>query len=687
MSSAKAPVPVSVAIPCDGNEASLAKALAHILECRPLPQEILIHFDGQWQPKQDFAANAPVPVRIFRTERKLGPGGGRDLMFKAAACDVVCSFDDDSWPLDPDYFEQALKLMEAFPNAALLSPEVYLREKPKLPKLAEVCESVSFEGSASITRRSHYLQLPGYVPVPEAYGVEEVDLSLQAHAAGFQILRSPWLRAWHDRPYADFVHGLLPWVKNEVLLAYLRYPRWLQPWGWLRSVRHVLNHYSPRRLGAFLLALGNSPAHCRAYRPYVRRYGIKAIWNHHFGKVRRWKIDSEGDRVVPSLAPQGQRVLYIQYTNPAAYPPLQHSSQLLAVRGWEVLFVGISGRGTTAMHFPPFPRIRQSSLKWCAPGIRQKLHYLQFIVWCSWKAWRFKPHWIYCSDPLSASPGVMARWFAGARLVYHEHDSPAPASGDNKWFARFTERQRKHVAAVADAVVLPNQARLDAFQAEHAIKGASFCIWNCPALADLPEAQQPKTASGTLRVLYHGSVVPERLPAMKLEALAECNRDVTLRVIGYEVPGNIGYTDKLKAEAERLGVGSRFEYLGTLPQRSDLMARAAECDVGLSLLQYRSSDINMRHMVGASNKPFDYLSQGLALIVPSEQEWQRLYVNNGCAITCEPGSKDELIQVFQWLADHREKVLEMGKRGQQLVASSWNYEAQFEPLLQLMDRQ
>jgi glycosyltransferase involved in cell wall biosynthesis len=174
---------------------------------------------------------------------------------------------------------------------------------------------------------------------------------------------------------------------------------------------------------------------------------------------------------------------------------------------------------------------------------------------------------------------------------------------------------------------------------------------------------------------------------MKLEALAECNRDVTLRVIGYEVPGNIGYTDKLKAEAERLGVGSRFEYLGTLPQRSDLMARAAECDVGLSLLQYRSSDINMRHMVGASNKPFDYLSQGLALIVPSEQEWQRLYVNNGCAITCEPGSKDELIQVFQWLADHREKVLEMGKRGQQLVASSWNYEAQFEPLLQLMDRQ
>jgi MFS family permease len=33
------------------------------------------------------------------------------------------------------------------------------------------------------------------------------------------------------------------------------------------------------------------------------------------------------------------RVLYIQYTNPAGYPPLQHSSRILASAGWQVLFL------------------------------------------------------------------------------------------------------------------------------------------------------------------------------------------------------------------------------------------------------------------------------------------------------------------------------------------------------------
>ena len=33
-----------------------------------------------------------------------------------------------------------------------------------------------------------------------------------------------------------------------------------------------------------------------------------------------------------------KRVVYVQYTNPAAYPPLEHSSRILADAGWQVLF-------------------------------------------------------------------------------------------------------------------------------------------------------------------------------------------------------------------------------------------------------------------------------------------------------------------------------------------------------------
>lgn len=682
--SEKATVPVSVAIPCYGNEASLREVLARISACDPLPQEVLLNLDGGWELEQDPGLACAAPVRVFRCNIHLGPGGGRDRLFIEAACDIICSFDDDSWPLDTDYFAQALAVMEAFPQAAVFSPAIYLREKPVMPRLAEVNECVAFEGSATITRRSHYLKLPGYVPVPNAYGVEEVDVSLQAHASGFQVLNCPWMRAWHDRPYSDYQHSLVAWVKNEVLLGYLRYPRWLQPWGWLRAIRHVVRHSLPGRLAALLQALASTPSHCQAYQAFVRRYSLREIWQHHFAPRKRWTLLPEGGQLKATEAAEQGRVMYVQYTNPAGYPPLEHSAMQLASQGWEVRFAGIAGRGAAAMEFPPFPRIQVWKRRWQSPGILQKLHYLSYAIWCVIKARQFQPGWVYCSDPLSALPGLWVHRLTGAQLIYHEHDSPAAPRGREKWFAAFCRQRRHEIAARAVAVVLPNQARLDAFAAENPIQGEAICVWNCPSLHDLEDRGARRSQDGPLRVLYHGSIVPDRFPRMMLEALAACERDVAIRLIGYEVPGMIGYTDQLKQEAQRLGVAERFEYLGTLPQRSDLMARAAECDVGLSLLNYRSDDINMRHMAGASNKPFDYLSQGLALIVPHAPEWEELFVANGCAVACEPGNAQQLAETFRWLSDHRDEVRRMGETGRRLVEQTWNYETQFAKVLALM---
>ena len=40
-----------------------------------------------------------------------------------------------------------------------------------------------------------------------------------------------------------------------------------------------------------------------------------------------------------------KRMVYVQYTNPAGYPPLEHSSQILAGAGWKVLFLGTGAAG------------------------------------------------------------------------------------------------------------------------------------------------------------------------------------------------------------------------------------------------------------------------------------------------------------------------------------------------------
>src|SRR5262245_24664189 len=89
------------------------------------------------------------------------------------------------------------------------------------------------------------------------------------------------------------------------------------------------------------------------------------------------------------------RVLYVQYTNPAAYPPLQHSSRLLANKGWQVLFLGSGSHGADALQFPQHPNIRVKRMPLCPAGWRQKLDYIRFCVWIAfWSLW-WRPRWIY----------------------------------------------------------------------------------------------------------------------------------------------------------------------------------------------------------------------------------------------------------------------------------------------------
>ena len=54
------------------------------------------------------------------------------------------------------------------------------------------------QAGACVYRRSAFLEAGGYVPLPVAYGMEEVDLALRLHSRGGKILTTPWLRVFHN---------------------------------------------------------------------------------------------------------------------------------------------------------------------------------------------------------------------------------------------------------------------------------------------------------------------------------------------------------------------------------------------------------------------------------------------------------------------------------------------------------
>jgi GT2 family glycosyltransferase len=202
-----------------------------IQSCVPAPGEILVHIDANQIACENAIRGAFPNVRILRSEEQVGPGGGRNKLVEAAQFQFVASFDDDSYPLDSDYFARALLLFEKFPEASLICAALYLAGESIGLDARSAQWTADFSGGACIFRRDAFLAAGGYVPLPVAYGMEEVDLAIRLHSQGGKILTTPWLRVFHNTDLKR--HGdpqvTAGSIANLALLAYLRYP--VSLWG------------------------------------------------------------------------------------------------------------------------------------------------------------------------------------------------------------------------------------------------------------------------------------------------------------------------------------------------------------------------------------------------------------------------------------------------------------------------
>jgi glycosyltransferase involved in cell wall biosynthesis len=369
-----------------------------------------------------------------------------------------------------------------------------------------------------------------------------------------------------------------------------------------------------------------------------------------------------------------KRIVYVQYTNPGGYPPLEHSSRILADAGWEVLFLGTGALGeANALRFPAHPSIAVKQLSFCPAGFRQKIHYVIFGLWVlAWVlAWR--PRWVYASDALSCPVALALSCVPGLRIIYHEHDSPSGGVGSGT--NRFVMWCRRVLARCARYCILPNQRRVEQFEADTGADNV-LCVWNCPCKGEITAPRAPLNGHDVW-LLYHGSIGPSRLPLAVLTALARLPDALKLRVIGYETVGTADYLDTVRERARDLGILHRVDSVGPVPHRSELMQYCQRSDIGLALMPANAHDINMRAMTGASNKAFDYLASGLPVLVSDLPDWKAMFVDPGYGLACAPDDPCSLERALRWLLDHPAELRAMGERGRQRIEQEWNYEMQF----------
>jgi GT2 family glycosyltransferase len=266
---------ISVAIPTWRRTQTLRHTLDRILACRPRPLEILVHVDaGDAETRRLLEPVFKAEVRWFESATTQGPGGGRNLLLRSAASPLVAGFDDDSWPLDSDYFAVAESLAGRYPDAAVFNAteirpgaEVVERGGPEL-------ELACFQNGACVVRSEAVLETRGFLPLRFAYGMEEADVALQLIDRGWRLLHSPALRVYHDSKLEHHASAAVnaAHICNTALLAYLRYPYRYWPLGMVRvinRVRYALKQGRYRGIMAGMFQIPRSVWKYRAHRAAV----------------------------------------------------------------------------------------------------------------------------------------------------------------------------------------------------------------------------------------------------------------------------------------------------------------------------------------------------------------------------------------------------------------------------------
>src|SRR5262249_13248658 len=203
-----------------------------------------------------------------------------------------------------------------------------------------------------------------------------------------------------------------------------------------------------------------------------------------------------------------------------------------------------------------------------------------------------------------------------------------------------------------------------------------------PRLAELALSDAPMEPP--LIIYYHGSITPERLPETVVLAVRRLAGRARLRIAGYEAPSACGYVKHLVGSSTGVAEATSIDYMGVVP-RADLLMAASRAHVGLALMPCQSSDLNMRFMIGASNKPFDYMAAGLALLVSDLPDWKTMFVDPGLGLACDPTDEDSLLAALGWFIDHPEARRAMAAFARKKIEAEWNYDTQISAILESLE--
>lgn len=224
---------------------------------------------------------------------------------------------------------------------------------------------------------------------------------------------------------------------------------------------------------------------------------------------------------------------------------------------------------------------------------------------------------------------------------------------DSDWLVTCSAYARDHLATLDES---SEKVEL----VYHGLDGDRF-----PSPPDRKPLRDGSDPEDPLRILCVGRAVEKKGHDVMLDALARLPNDLHWRF--WHVGGG-ELRDKLKAQAERLGIADRVDWLGALPQ-DDVRDRYREAD--LFVLASRIGNDGDRD--GLPNVLMEAQSQALACVATNVSAIPELILDGETGMLVPQEDPDALAKAIGELAVNAERRLFLGRSGEARVRTVFSF--------------
>lgn len=309
------------------------------------------------------------------------------------------------------------------------------------------------------------------------------------------------------------------------------------------------------------------------------------------------------------------------------------------------------------------------------------LNWITFNIGAMYKGLLYHPDLVYANDLDTLTIGYVIARICQAKLIYDSHEiwlqgnKYDSASWLRKKWWIFIE---KRLIKKANTVIVTTGYRADYLKKYYLLDDVEV-IRNCPSFENVQSStllrDEFSIKDNQIILLYQGLLMKKRGIFSIVDAIIDIpNVSVIFMGMGKDI-------QKLLSYIHEKGISDRA-FVKDAVSPEELLAYTASADIGLQLLD--NSGIN--HFSTISNKLFEYIMAGLAIVASDFPEIRNIVVNNDLGFVVNSEDVEEISKCIKDLTDNH-KLLEQCKSNAIKVRLKYTWEHEEKQLYAIIHKE